>query len=421
MYHFLHPDDVVSGRAYDEFGAALAGAGWSVSAFPCNRSCREPKLKFVRRETHHGIEIRRIWRPGFDQASAAGRLFNTCWMLAAWSLKALGRARTRPDLLIVGTDPPFSVVVARAWKLLSPRTKIVHWVHDLFPDAAVADGQVATGSRLERTLKRWARRAYDACDLIVDIGPCMRERIDAYSPRARRATIPIWALWEPEAVPEVAPERRRDLFGEARLGILYSGNFGRAHSCNSAIELARRLRGDDVRFTFCVRGNRVDELRAAVREDDSNIGFGDFAPEAGLGEQLVAADIHLVTLRDAWSGVVVPSKFAGALAAGRPVLFAGPRESAIARWIEQYRVGWVLRDDNVDAVAEELRALAREPEKLRELNARCHRVYGEHFSRKRALEQWAQALQALLPEGVPREKSPAKAVGNDPLRVESTH
>src|SRR5207247_168597 len=113
----------------------------------------------------------------------------------------------------------------------------------------------------------------------------------------------------------------------------------------------RRLRGAGACLCFAVRGNRADELRAAIRPDDDNVQLAGFAPEEALEARLAAADIHLVSLRPEWSGVVVPSKFFGALAVGRPVLFAGPRDCGIARWIEEHGVGWVLEAGTEEQVA----------------------------------------------------------------------
>jgi glycosyltransferase involved in cell wall biosynthesis len=152
-----------------------------------------------------------------------------------------------------------------------------------------------------------------------------------------------------------------------------------------------------VRFCFGVRGNRAEELRAAVRPDDSNVSLAPFAPEATLTRRLTAADIHLVSLRNEWTGSVVPSKFFGALAAGRPVIFAGGRDAAIARWIAEHKVGWVLDDRSEEAIAVELRRLAAEPERLAALQEHCHRVYQRHFCRQHTLDAWDRELRSLLP------------------------
>src|SRR5438132_7830960 len=199
----------------------------------------------------------------------------------------------------------------------------------------------------------------------------MRTRWETYVHSCRKVTLVPWALSEPEDVLPPDRETRSQLFGQSAIGVLYSGNFGRAHSYEELLQLARLLRGESIHFCFGVRGNRVDELRAAVRPDDRNVGFAGFAPESELAERLTAADIHLVSLRPSWTGVVVPSKFFGSLAAGRPVIFAGDEDSAIARWIVAHQVGWVLGRDCLPRVAGELRRLVDEPEALRALQMRC--------------------------------------------------
>jgi hypothetical protein len=93
---------------------------------------------------------------------------------------------------------------------------------------------------------------------------------------------------------------------------------------------------------------------------------------------------------------VVPSKFFGSLAVGRPVLFAGARQSAIARWTLEHRVGWVLDGASQDGIMAELRGLAAAPGRLTELQRHCHQVYQRHFSRQRVMNEWDRELRGLL-------------------------
>lgn len=164
---------------------------------------------------------------------------------------------------------------------------------------------------------------------------------------------------------------------------------------NLGRRLARELESDAVRLCFAGRGNRMDELRK-LAEGVSNVMFAGFAPESELERRLGACDLHLVSLRAEWAGTVVPSKFFGALAAGRGVVYAGPPDSAVARWIDEYQVGWVLTPANVPAVAADLRRLAALPADLAALNARCHAVYQEHFSKAHQIARWDAELRRLV-------------------------
>src|SRR5947209_18650463 len=89
LYHYFHPDDVISARHFADLCTGLAERGWDVEALPCNRGCRDEGRCFPLEEEWRDIHIRRIWRPGFRQASGAGRILNAAWMLAAWCLTLL--------------------------------------------------------------------------------------------------------------------------------------------------------------------------------------------------------------------------------------------------------------------------------------------------------------------------------------------
>jgi glycosyltransferase involved in cell wall biosynthesis len=362
---------------------------------PCNRGCRDESQSYPKEEEWNGMRIRRVWRPRIPQASAIGRLLNALWMIVRWSLEALARERA-PDVVIVGTDPILSVLVARFWKLARPKTRVIHWCFDLYPEAAAADGIFRPQSPIYRFLQRLVGPAYKSCDVIADIGSCMRERLAGYKSLAKMVTLTPWALSESKGPAEADPEERAKLFGDARLGLMYSGNFGRAHAYEEILQLVRLLREHNIKLVFSVRGNRERALREAVQEDDTNVSFRGFASADQLERRLSAADIHVVSLQPEWTGTVVPSKFFGAIAAGRPVLFAGSRESAVARWIVRYRLGWILTSENVTEIAAEIvRYMTSTSENVR-MRRHCFEIYQKHFSKKNILDAFDQELHALL-------------------------
>ena len=421
LYHFFHPDDVISARLFTELGVCLADAGCRVTAMPSNSRCHDYRARLPRNEEHQQVLIRRVYRPPLAQHRFSGRIINTLFLLAGWTWRAIWMKREREEVMIVGTDPILAVVITIAWRLLRPRAKIVHWCHDLYPDAAIADGLISEGSLIARFLRRILRIAYRRCDVIADLGPCMRAKLrTAYGqadndvPRESNhasanvnekdqdttvvngttfCTLVPWALVEPDVVASPNEQIRQGLFGNsATLGILYSGNLGRAHHFGSVLQLARLVNQQDISFCFAGRGPGIQELRKAVTEKDSNIKFAGFAEESELFLRLTATDVHLVTLRENWTGTVVPSKFFGALAVGRPVLFAGSPESAIAEWIDQYGIGWVLTEKNQTSVAERLIAYSASHSEREQMCQRCWDVYQRAFSKSSQLNHWCQLV-----------------------------
>jgi len=395
FYHYLYPDDVVSAVHLSELCRGLVERGWQVTAKPCNRGCRDEGQTHPARDHWAGVLIDRVRRPRFPQSSHLGRILNIVWMLGAWSLDAL-RTRHAPDVLLIGTDPVLSVLVAIVWRTLRPKTAIVHWCFDLYPEAAFADGLLKRNSLAGRVLRSLVRRAYRCCDVIADIGCCMRGQLEEYGSKARHVTLVPWAIEEPAEPLPVCQDERSKVFGNTRLGLMYSGNYGRAHTCSDLLSLSRSLRQTDAMLAFSVRGNRVEELKSAITAGDSNVRFVPFAEPDKLQERLAAADVHVVSLGKGWTGTVVPSKFFGALAIGRPVLFFGSRESSVARWIEEHGVGWVWDPDDASRSTDQLLNLALNQDQMARLSGHCHSVYHQHFSRVRILDQWDQELRRTL-------------------------
>ncbi|MGF1605615.1 MAG: glycosyltransferase family 4 protein [Rhodothalassiaceae bacterium] len=406
LYHYMYPDDVVSAQHLSGLAEDLAAQGWQVEALPCNRGCRDDQRLYARREQHQGVRYNRIWRPRWPQNRALGRLANAIWMMTAWSLLALRGPDRRPDIVIIGTDPVFALLVAVPLKLLAPRMTLAHWCFDLHPEAAMAAGQVRENGVATR-LVRWAmRRAYQRCDLIADLGSCMRQRLRRHDHSAREVELTPWALVEPTAPVAMDPVVRTQTFGAARLALLYSGNFGEAHSYEELLGLARRLRHEEaVRFCFAVRGNRAEALKQAVGPEDRNIRFAGFVPLAELETRLGSADIHLMSLKPDWAGIAVPSKFFGSLASGRPIIFAGDRHSAVARWIADHHVGWHLSPDTREAVIDDLLGLLHDADRLKALQRHCHDVYQRHFSRRRITALWNAELSDLVSQDQPAGRS----------------
>ncbi|MGH7739608.1 MAG: glycosyltransferase family 4 protein [bacterium] len=452
LHHFYAPDDVAGAMQFSGLGEGLVARGFEVEVWPANRRCHPTSPVGLRRtgpplsggprqtgtasviglgrtgsassagssrvevsdgfgtkvEILGGVMVRRVWRPGFPQHRFFGRIINAIWMMKFWGWRAL--FAQAPDVVILGTDPIFGLLLAPFLKWRWPSARIIHWVFDLYPEYPIAEGIISEKGIVARSLRWLMKWGYGKCDLVADLGACMRERLAAYSIR-RFATLTPWSLEEPEKPLDFDPEEREALFGAnsqvegrvlseaeqkgfAKLALLYSGNLSHPHEFTLTLKLARRMRTKAV-FVYSARGSRMDDLNKALNPEDLNVRFASFAPLDKLKARLSVPDIHLVSLKRAYTGVAVPSKFFGALAVGRPVLFEGDPRSAIARWIEEYEVGWVLKRDNMEQVLEALEALAGDERKKKAFFKRCHQVYQKHFSRQAVVDRWAGELRSL--------------------------
>jgi len=395
LYHFFAPATVVSAVHFAQLAAGLAAAGHAVEVWPSNRDRRDASRSLPSRSRSGGVQVRRCWRAALSQNRTIGRLVNTLWMWLHW----IGRALTTRgvDVVILGTDPPMSAVVARFWRLLRPGTRIVHWSFDLYPDAAVRQGYLRQDSVAERFLRGVSALGLRACDAIVDIGPCMRERLAPRAPAVLAETIVPWAIAPSREPRPPDPALRRALFGDVRTVLLYAGHLGAAHVAAPFLALARELRDDGVVVAFQAIGEREAEIREAAR-GIANVRFLPTCDATELVRRLEVANFHLVSLRDGWEGTVVPSKFFGALAVGRPVIFAGPETSSVARWTRELDVGVVLPSEPTEAssrgAAHAVRAAIARNARDAAWSSHCREVERSRFSREAEVGRWCRLVGA---------------------------
>ncbi|HVR02291.1 MAG TPA: glycosyltransferase, partial [Polyangia bacterium] len=250
LYHFFHPDQVVSARILSDFAAEQARRGWDVTALTCNRAHGDDGARFAPEETWNDVRIRRVFRPAWSQKRPLPRLGNSAWLLSAWFVESMKLGAF--GAIVVGSDPSFAASIAIPLRAARPRTSIIHWCLDVFPDAGEAEWTGAT-RLLSPPARALMSAAYRCCDVVVDLGPCMRERLERYGGSPRRDTFTPWALVEPERAAEPDPSVRRELFGDAKVGLLYAGSMSRSHDFEGLLELARACRaraGDEIAVCF---------------------------------------------------------------------------------------------------------------------------------------------------------------------------
>ena len=387
IYHFFYPDTVVSARIMADFAEEMAKAGNRVTVYTSNRLIRKTD-RLCAHEVWNGVEIRRFSRPRFSQGKNVGRVINSLILQIKW-LTGFLFERKKYDAVIIGTDPQFVWLMFPYFKLIGRRIKLIHWCFDLYPEAIMVNCS-ALLIKLASMTRPFAFLCYRACDVFADIGPCMRKRLEKYRPDAEYHTLTPWALKEPDSIPEPDPRIRKELFGDAKIGLLYSGTVGYAHDLKPFIDFARECRrqGVDAAFCFAGYGNCYDKQVSMITEEDTNIRLAGFASEEDLEKRLAAADIHMISLRKGWEGIVVPSKFFGALAIGRPVVFSGPRGSAICSWCTEYNVGKHLDEDMLQF----LKRIEDREIDLETWKRNAYDVYQKEFSKKVVCEKWERLL-----------------------------
>ena len=157
---------------------------------------------------------------------------------------------------------------------------------------------------------------------------------------------------------------------------------------------ARLLAGAPaIPFLFAGGGaGRAAHDRAIAHGCAAHIAVRPYLPRAALGLGLTAPDAHLVTLRPALEGLIVPSKVYGAMAAGRPILFVGDPDGEVARLARAHDCGLVIPAGDAAGLAAAIRALRDDPGRRARLGANARAAFERCFDRARAVAAWRAVL-----------------------------
>jgi glycosyltransferase involved in cell wall biosynthesis len=105
---------------------------------------------------------------------------------------------------------------------------------------------------------------------------------------------------------------------------------------------------------FIGGGHQFDRLAQDVRKRglDRMFRFIPYQPEGRLNNALNAADVHLISLKPELEGLIMPSKFYGIAAVGRPMIAITATSGEIASLVRQHACGLVIEPGDGHALAE---------------------------------------------------------------------
>ena len=119
-----------------------------------------------------------------------------------------------------------------------------------------------------------------------------------------------------------------------------------------------------------------------------------YQPLVNLDESLGAADLHIVSMGTTMPGCVHPSKAYTVLAMGKPILYLGPKESAIGEWIKINPIGWQVDHGDASGLRKILKNYIRKScEERLELSEKVLKFAELHLNRNKKLNEIKEVME----------------------------
>lgn len=333
----FQPDVASTAQHLSELAADLAERGHQVTVVTSRRAYDDPKKLFPKNEIWRGVRIIRIGSTGFGKSAKWKRAadFASFSFLCALRLGFL----PRPDCVVALTSPPlisFLGAVFAKWR----GSKFVYWVMDFNPDEAIAAGWLRENSFAAKILDGMSRFSLRRAKKIIALDRFMRERIVAKGiPVEKIFVLPPWSHDGQVRFDPAARDDFRKAHGlDGTFVVMYSGNHSPCHPLDTLLKAAEKF-SDDGAVTFCFIGGGSEfkkvkawsQIRTSKPETrNPRVLCLPYQPLGRLAGSLSAADLHVVVMGDAFTGLIHPCKIYNILKIASPVLYIGPPTSHIS-------------------------------------------------------------------------------------------
>lgn len=269
----------------------------------------------------------RLQAPPVPRGSLVTRLLWTIWTNLRLVWAAFGPLRAADGILFTGS-PPFLIHLLVPLKFLW-RGRLVYRITDFHPECLIAaQNRPSRALAILLSLTNFWRRQIDRFEVLGE-DQMRRLRDEAGIPPER---ISLVRDGSPVVFTEGEPLEPLPFELTGGCVLLYSGNYGIAHEVETFVEgyrLHHQSGSGRVRLWLSATGAGAEEVVSRLSALKLPFHRSRPVPLERLPGLLKAPDAHLVVLKDAFVGFVMPSKIYACLASARPLIFVGSAKSDV--------------------------------------------------------------------------------------------
>lgn len=310
--------------------------------------CGDPVYDKQKKSSHFSLDSRvnvhRIKGWGGNKNSLLSRSLRFVFLSLSIFFYLWKNVKKGEKVFMVTNPAPLILLVSILKRF--KKIELIILVHDVFPENTIPAGIIKSEkSVLYRVLRSIFDKAYSKADLLITLGRDMQKVIEAkirkYNRRSKIEIIENWGDTE-----GIYPLLKEGVFNEDsslkdRIIFQYAGNLGRVQGLIELLHIIKKVKNDRLAFHFVGEGAVKDTMIEYVKENQlTNVFFdGAYSREEQL-QVLNKADVSFVSLAPKMFGLGVPSKTYNILAAGKPVLYVGEKNSEIDLLLREENIGY---------------------------------------------------------------------------------
>lgn len=279
------------------------------------------------------------------------------WLLGFVKSVVLINLYYRNHEVFASSNPPLLNMLS-----LFCRNKTSLLVYDVYPDGLAAAGFIKKNGLFFNLWCRLNKRAFKRMQSITTITNGMATALEAYIDSSKISIVSVWSNQSPTIV-QVAPEenefvKKYNLYD--KFLIIYSGNLGLGYELECLVNLAENVKEiESIKVLIIGEGFKWAAIKKLIEERKlPNCMLLPYQPANLFLSMQQAMDVGVVSLVSGAQQIAIPSKTYNILAAGKPIICLGSKDSDLAKLIEISNCGMTFGSEDSEDLSDFIRKIS---------------------------------------------------------------
>ena len=396
---YYRPDVASSGQLLAELCEFLHSQNITVHVITGQPSYTSEAPKVPEQELINGVTVHRVsLGKSIGKKTLLTRMTGYCkFLIRSWVLAHKIARRTKPDVIMTLSNPPFVGLVGG---FLAKKRKIpfIYVLYDIHPDILIATKWMNIPKICIKAWNLANTFIFKSAKTIIVPSSTMKTTLmtDKSLSEEKVEVIPNWA--RPEIKKQSYSTPIKSILGipHEHAMVLYAGNIGIMQQLDPILDSACSLRDLPIHFVFIGEGEKKSEL---VKRSDSekltNVHFFPYQPEQEFAQIVQESDACLVTLQPGLDAFSAPSRAYTFLSAGTPIIALMPSDTELAKLITTQKCGWnVVNNDQLSLLLE---SLVDNRDEYTERGNQAQKLYWDNYRESIVMNQYLTVIKKQIP------------------------